>query len=326
MRLPCFFLTLILLLPRPILSLWATFVCPCNSKRTRSIERVLLASHPIEDYDAPFPDNEGSDEFLEYAIDSFLRGDYAYQFASDAPLPSPTLTAGETVDVALRALRKLDEPEPAHGAAVMLRFCIPLTRAEKWDDRLNEPWKEVLRGSLTPEMFAKRIRSSPFAGLLDWTKLDVTEGTTTTGSSELLDDTSVMVGTPRLAFVNAALYFGNGMEPTLFQFTLRRMNGGIWMIDTARQSQKELFVSTSDTWATRKTVEPFSIACGETPHQKLHTMPEVQHDSVQKCSTNHGQQIVLLRWIVGLSVCRLIWIVWTMNFYHWRKITHANRK
>jgi len=205
-----------------------------------------LSSYGEEDDDFEEDEDEASfqdidaDRMLDYAIDSFLRGDYAYQFSESAPSPDPSLSPGETVELALRALRNLDQPEPAHGAAVLMRFCIPLSRAEKWSDRMGgDPWKEVLRSSLTPEMFAKRIRSSPFSALLDWSKLDVTEGTSYSSESSSVS----MVGTPSLAFVNVALYFGNGVEPALIQFTLRRANGGAWMIDTARRSNKELFVS-----------------------------------------------------------------------------------
>ena len=179
------------------------------------------------------------DKFLGYAIDSFLRGDYDRPFANDAAAPSSDLSPGATVDQALRALRQLDEPEPSHGAAVFLRFCLPLSRGERWGDTSTmgrEPWKEVLRGSLTPSMFARRIRASDFSELLDWSSLDVTEGAYSTEE---------LVGVQNIAFVNAALYFGaDGAEPSLIQFTLRR-KAGVWLIDTARLTPKELFIAKS---------------------------------------------------------------------------------
>jgi hypothetical protein len=82
-------------------------------------------------------------------------------------------------------------------------------------------------------MLARRIRASEFSGLLDWTSIDVTEG-----AYGLKKD---LVGLPSIAFVNVALYFGDGIEPSLIQFTLRRV-GGVWLIDTSRHSQKDLFM------------------------------------------------------------------------------------
>jgi hypothetical protein len=185
---------------------------------------------------------QSSDDFLEYSIDSFLRGEYNRPFADDAAAPLPGLTPGSTVEQALRSLRQLDDPEPSHGAAVLLRFCAPLSRGERWGASPSsgrDQWKEILRGSLTPTMLARRIRASEvFSGLLDWTKLDVTEGAYA-GEKDL-------IGVPSVAFVNAALYFEDGMEPTLIQFSLRRI-GGVWLIDTARKSDKKLFMENDTT-------------------------------------------------------------------------------
>jgi hypothetical protein len=229
---------------------------------------------------------------LEYSIDSFLRGEYDRPFAEDAAAPLPGLTPQETVETALESLRRLDDPEPSHGAAVLLRFCAPLSRADRWgassflpqqplnknkkrqspaggaaaqqqpprqsddwpvesssssrDDDNNDSgsrqlpinsysWKEVLRGALTPTMLARRIRASQdFSGLLDWTKLDLTEGAHS-------EDPDRIIGVPsNVAFVNATLYFEKGDEPMLIQFTLRRMNG-VWLIDSAQRSDQQLF-------------------------------------------------------------------------------------
>jgi hypothetical protein len=69
---------------------------------------------------------------------------------------------------------------------------------------------------------------------LDWQRLDVTEGAYSTEE---------LVGVPSIAFVNAALYFAaDGIVPSLIQFTLRK-HAGVWFIDTARLSQKELFMA-----------------------------------------------------------------------------------
>jgi hypothetical protein len=225
---------------------------------------------------------------LEYSIDSFLRGEYDRPFAEDAAAPLPGLTPQETVETALESLCRLDDPEPSHGAAVLLRFCAPLSRADRWgassflphpsknkkrrsqgggggapprksddwpvesasssssrdDDNDSDSsqlpinsysWKEVLRGALTPTMLARRIRASQdFSGLLDWTKLDLTEGAYS-------EDPDRIIGVPsNVAFVNAALYFEKGDEPMFIQFTLRRMNG-VWLIDSAQRSDQQLF-------------------------------------------------------------------------------------
>ena len=183
-------------------------------------------------------EREPSFDLLEYSIDSFLRGDYDRPFAEDAAAPLPDLTPGQTVDQALRSLRQMDDPQPSHGAAVLLRFCTPLRRSERWYPGKKDPWKEILRGALTPTMLSMRLRSSEdFSGLLDWVKLDVTEGAM--GGDNDLD------GLSTVAFVSAALYFDEGMEPTLIQFRLRRMRG-VWLIDTARKSENKLFMEAED--------------------------------------------------------------------------------
>lgn len=182
-------------------------------------------------------DPRNNDALLEYSIDSFLRGDYDRPFAEDAVAPLPNLSPGATVDAALRSLRSLDEPEPAHGAAVLLRFCVPLSRSERWGGSPSsgrDRWKELLRGALTPSMFANRLRASDaFSGLLDWQRLDVTEGTVTGGKD--------LIGLETVAYVNAALYFEDNVEPELMEFRLNRFVGGVWLIDSARRSQEKLF-------------------------------------------------------------------------------------
>jgi hypothetical protein len=181
-------------------------------------------------------DPRNNDALLDYSIDSFLSGDYDRSFADDAAAPLPGLTPFATLDAALRALRQLDDPEPSHGAAVLLRFCAPLSRGERWGGSPSsgrDQWKELLRGALTPTMFARRIRASEqFSGLLDWTKLDVTEGAT--GKNDL-------EGVPSVTYVNAALYFEDGMEPTLMQFKLSRLDG-VFLIDSVIRSAKKLFM------------------------------------------------------------------------------------
>jgi hypothetical protein len=190
-------------------------------------------------------DPRNNDALLEYSIDSFLRGDYDRPFADDAVAPLPGLSPQETVEQALRALRQLDEPEPSHGAACFLRFCVPLRRGERWSPGPSA-WKELLRGSLTPTMLARRLRASrEFCVLLDWDKMDVTQGAVTGKDDFALEDS--------VAFVSAALYFGVGnvetndntnseatTPPELLQIKLSRV-GGVWLIESIQRIPKSLF-------------------------------------------------------------------------------------
>jgi hypothetical protein len=82
-------------------------------------------------------------------------------------------------------------------------------------------------------MLARRIRASQFSGLLDFSKLDVTDGATSTGKQAL-------AGLSYFAFVNAALYFDDDAEPQLMEFKLVR-NAGVWLIDSVKISEKQLF-------------------------------------------------------------------------------------
>lgn len=188
-------------------------------------------------------DNDENDE-LESEIDAFLRGDYNHPFAPDAPAPHPGLSPRATIEAVLMALHHVNQPAPSHGAAVLQRFCAPLSRAEKWGGApvvAVDAWKHVLRGALTPTMLARRLRASAFSILLDWTSVDVTDGYSMSEKD--------LIGVPSLAFVNAALFFGNGVEPCLVQFTLRRFSG-VWLIDTARLSNKELFEASNNETST----------------------------------------------------------------------------
>ena len=209
------------------------------------------------------PDLMFTDALLQYSIDSFLSGQYDRPFKEDAPAPLPDLTAVETVDAALRALRKMDvvvspyggstgnrddddrglngdddTHSPSHGAAVLLRFCAPLSRAERWglssagtvarsvsdmttghsgrvggeiEKPSSDSWKELMRGSLTPHMLAKRMRcSQAFSGLLDWEHLDVSSSSpTTTQQLEKDCDDGRSTGTSNRADVDAVLYYSD---------------------------------------------------------------------------------------------------------------------
>lgn len=218
--------------------------CTTTCTSTNRLHVPLFLSLEDDDFD-DFPHFGNEDRALDFAIDSFLRGEYDRPYADDAPAPHPGLTPQATVEAALESLRKLDDPEPSHGAAVLQRFLVPLSRRERWGDskekdNTKEPtysWKEVLRGALTPTMLARRIRATQFSGLLDWERLDVTEG----AFSAKRDD-GIEIGFPSsLAFVNAALYFEEGVAPVLVQFTLKNLHG-VWLIDDAKLSQQDMFM------------------------------------------------------------------------------------
>ena len=176
-------------------------------------------------------------EAFEASIDSFLDGEYSQPFEDDAAAPHPGLAPSETLDCALRSLRRMNEPYECHGAAVFMRFCVPLANSERWglSNDLG-PWKAILRGALSPNMLARQLRaSSSFASLLDWKRLDVSDGFA-------IPSNRLELGVGKtLAFVTAALYFECG-EPSIIQFTLRKI-GGAWMIDDAMVSKRDWFVS-----------------------------------------------------------------------------------
>jgi hypothetical protein len=182
----------------------------------------------------------------EYSIDSFLRGEYDGPFAEDAAAPHPELSPSETVESALWSLRQLDIPERYHGAAVFMRFLAPLARSERWGGGSVSavdwnPWKEIVRGSLTPTMLAGRMRASrEFAVLLDWDKMDVTEGVGGEGSGG-----DVLGSMGMMAFVNVALFFATEdrkvVEPCMMQFQLKKVSG-VWLVENVRSSKKEWFL------------------------------------------------------------------------------------
>ena len=216
--------------------------------------------------------NEAESLFLlEYSIDSFLRGDYDRTFAEDAASPLPGLSPSDTVDAALRSLRDLDEPEPFHGAAVFLRFCVELGRGERWGTTITttagqemsppssssttnsmSTWKELLRGALTPTMLARRLRASEeFSGLLDWTGLEITNDDDgecgTAGIKRDRRDATTVFRNANVACVNAALSFESNDEtaterlsvspPEVYRFELAKMLGGVWLIDSVQQER-----------------------------------------------------------------------------------------
>mmetsp|Transcript_33998 Transcript_33998/g.50762 ORF Transcript_33998/g.50762 Transcript_33998/m.50762 type:complete len:124 (-) Transcript_33998:93-464(-) len=95
-------------------------------------------------------------------------------------------------------------------------------------------------GALTPTMLARRIRASEFSGLLDWKRLDLTEGLSIPNTRW----SALGVGST-VAFVNAAMFFGDGVEPYMIQFSLRKI-AGVWLIDDALINKTEWFVDDGD--------------------------------------------------------------------------------
>lgn len=199
-------------------------------------------------------------ERLEAQMDAFLNGedenDLWWEAERAVIKPNIVLSPSETVEISLRELRKYEEKDDdTHGilsdtderrrknqyiaSTTFARFLAPLSRSERWGmSHKKDPWKEVLRSTefLTPFLLVRRLRSSPFYVLLDWETLSVTDGlslstTTTTSSSPA----------PNVAFVNAALFFGEGVEPCLVQFRLKKHTHGFWLIDHATISKKDLF-------------------------------------------------------------------------------------
>jgi len=198
-------------------------IIPPKPTTTKKFQRQLHQNLP--------PPTTIQHQNQESLIDSFLRGDYdnPYPTQAYAPAPHPNLTPGECVEVALRSLRNLDEPEVDHGAAVFASFCAELKRGERWGGSVANRrvgvvvggdgekgsssgaslWKEILRGALTPTMFARRIRSSDeFSILLDWERLDVTDGMAVS-PSYYLGQRQVLgiTGSETVAFVNAAFFW-----------------------------------------------------------------------------------------------------------------------
>jgi len=191
-------------------------------------------------------DDEDELFLLEYSIDSFLRGDYDRSFSEDAASPLPGLSPSDTVDAALRSLRDLDDPEPFHGAAVFLRFCVALGRGDRWGTNEVSSWKEVLRSSLTPTMLARHIKASDeFSGFLEWSNLEIIENDGVAFGDDDDDDDDDFKAINDLssfrnsntAIVDARLsYESDTSPPEVYRFELAKMLGGVWLIDSVERT------------------------------------------------------------------------------------------
>jgi len=184
---------------------------------------VFLGKEPVVNTEELPLEEEDGGSSIDDEIDAFLRKEgKLFAIPDDAPVPNSNILPSETIQKACEALRR----NRSSGAAIFLGFCLPLTNNEKMSGT-NDAFKELIRASITPKIFSKRIRASPFSVLLDWKTMSVTEGYFQLDS---------------VAFVNAALFFEDGAEPVIVQFRLRRSNG-LWLIDRASRSKKELFLN-----------------------------------------------------------------------------------
>ena len=175
-----------------------------------------------DDNDISF-DESDFDKEVSDAVDSFLKGEgEAFEIdGNDIPVPREDQSPGETLEDALHALRN----RPSDGTKIFLtKYCLPLKRSERMNGASND-FREIIRVSTTPKIFATNLRASPFGILLDWKNFSLIEG-----FSQVVS----------IAFVNVALFFEEGSSPSIVQFTLRK-SGTIWLIDTATLSKQELF-------------------------------------------------------------------------------------
>ena len=78
---------------------------------------------------------------------------------SDSPLPSPTQTPGEVIELVLRALRDVDWPHAGHGVEVLRNYSSP--KSALCDDRPD----------VTSEMLIEYFAQSKYAILLEWVSI-----------------------------------------------------------------------------------------------------------------------------------------------------------
>ncbi len=105
------------------------------------------------------------------AMDSFLEGSFDH-FSDSSPFPVLGQNPREVVTNVLQSLQVCDEPVKHHGPAVTLKFCEPLSFNEKLKPN-ESAWRELVRRSPTPQMFANRIRTSPFMAMLEWNEAEM---------------------------------------------------------------------------------------------------------------------------------------------------------
>jgi len=230
---------------------------PC-CKLENTFPIILAKLNDFDEYD-----QEQMQKFLEDIeesnIDSFLRGDYDRPFAEDASAPHPgIIEPRQMLEIALKDLRALNDPELNHGAAVFLRFCLPLSRNERWgggggggggsNHSTISAWKEILRGALTPNMFAKRIEASrDYNILLHWQRMNINQDTSNINHRKK-SKSNYFGSSSTTKLVNVQFYLEDRndddddeeeeedkLEPNkaiIIQFVIQKHNG-VWLIEDA---------------------------------------------------------------------------------------------
>ena len=80
-------------------------------------------------------------------IDRYLDGGDSDWLLPTSPVPSPEQRPEEVVRIVLKALKDT-QPHEAHGAAVALRFSLPLAKSElEWEP--PDPWRRMMRRAAT---------------------------------------------------------------------------------------------------------------------------------------------------------------------------------
>ncbi|CAM9571222.1 unnamed protein product [Phaeothamnion confervicola] len=166
-------------------------------------------------------DGSQSTSRLEAMIDQFLSGEYK-GFTEASPKPRYGQTPEDVVSAVLRALRDGDAPAPFHGAAVVQAFSVPVARRERLRPS-NDPWRELMRGALTPRLLARRLRESRFRVLGEWDRFEVEEARPPRGGASAIDRQ-----------LRAVLTQDGGNDRTVVLAVKLRKPGGLWLIDTVK--------------------------------------------------------------------------------------------
>ena len=106
-------------------------------------------------------------------IDRYLDGGDSDWLLPTSPVPSPEQRPEEVVRIVLKALKDT-QPHEAHGAAVALRFSLPLAKSElEWEP--PDPWRRMMRRAANPRMFARELKDSNLRLWCDWALCEVHE-------------------------------------------------------------------------------------------------------------------------------------------------------
>ena len=202
------------------------------SPLSSAIRNNNFNSNPLLSLAAKNSDSDDKfEDDIDAKIDSFLNNEgYIFELPSkinneNIPSPSSDLSPSKTLELALNTLRKHE-----YGSHIFLtKFCLSLTNSERMNG-VKDTFKELIRASITPKMFATKLRSSSFSVLLDWDNISFTEGYSQISS---------------LALINVALFFNDG-APAVIQFMMKKpTNSECWLVDSAVLSKHELFFDDS---------------------------------------------------------------------------------